>query len=71
MTEGWESDFRMKTVKVQSGLWKTRVTMSSLGAHRARSSRCCSPSSVEYHGWEGKKKGATIIGASCCGALPA
>ena len=24
---------------------------------RGRSSRCCGLSSVEYHGWEGKKKG--------------
>ena len=37
---------------------------------RARSSRCCGLSSVVYHGWEGKK-GATVIGASCCCALPA
>ena len=37
---------------------------------RGRSSRCCGLSSVVYHGWEGKK-GATVIGASCCGALPA
>ena len=40
---------------------------------RARSSRCCGLSSVVYHGWElGKvKKEATVIRASCCGALSA
>ena len=47
-------------------LWDVKDVTES----RARSSRCCGLSSVVYHGWEGKK-GATIICANCCGALPA